>query len=744
MDQTQSESLSNPTWNQLRKSLIASPLFWTLLGLTGVFALFHFLFNLGYKVDDAFISFRYAKHLAWYGELAFNLGEPPVEGYTNLLWVLFMAFGLVFTVEPDLFSTLLGFILLLGTLYLVFDLARLFFQQKNSTWLVLPALIVVSLSFVVYWFQAGLETGLFTFLITLAVRIYIAERHSTRWAGLGIVLFFLVLCRPEGLFIGVFFLLFHGVVVILIRGEQPWNRADTLNILTFIIPLGFYVVFKWVYFGELLPNTYYAKYVGTQVDIRRGLLYTRDFFLNYPFFMAIFPALLIIQRKDPPIQLAKEVGILLGIWSLGIVLVYLIFQLQHEWLFDNRYGTFMQQELAEQLKREGKSLDYWLSNQVALFNIGYPILFAFFLVTTLGVFVYRVFVKPLSSIYLLLFGLPVALIFLIAYLGGDNMNSYRFFVPLIPLMAVILIKVILVLFKAENKEVKTTNSESHTKKGTRPSAKMKQRSRQNMKTTSSNQKQRSGWLFLILLLILGVHLYQTFFTEQLVPQIYNHRIAYNGKVVGTYLKEHYPSDTFIATNAAGALPYYSEMRTLDLLGLNDRTIARSMRDIDYKNVGGMGHEKGNEEYVLGLDPPPDLLFFGNSAGDKDPHYPGDTRLFEHPDFLTYYEPEPIHITDLPNTMKPYTKLGSLGAYEDNLFRLKTQLDQINQYPDNPKIIQARQQIQNQLNSLTQNGIPWRGAYMNMMVDKSGWIPIATIRFQSVEAYFYKRKNYNTM
>ena len=39
--------------------------------------------------DDAFISFRYAKHLAEGHGLRYNVGEdPPVEGYTNFLWVL--------------------------------------------------------------------------------------------------------------------------------------------------------------------------------------------------------------------------------------------------------------------------------------------------------------------------------------------------------------------------------------------------------------------------------------------------------------------------------------------------------------------------------------------------------------------------------------------------------------------------------------------------------------------------------
>src|ERR1041385_3811930 len=42
--------------------------------------------------DDAMISMRYAHNLAAGHGLVWNPGEvPPVEGYTNLLWTLWMA-----------------------------------------------------------------------------------------------------------------------------------------------------------------------------------------------------------------------------------------------------------------------------------------------------------------------------------------------------------------------------------------------------------------------------------------------------------------------------------------------------------------------------------------------------------------------------------------------------------------------------------------------------------------------------
>ena len=41
--------------------------------------------------DDAYIFFRYAINLSDHGELAWNLGERSVEGFSSPLWVLFLS-----------------------------------------------------------------------------------------------------------------------------------------------------------------------------------------------------------------------------------------------------------------------------------------------------------------------------------------------------------------------------------------------------------------------------------------------------------------------------------------------------------------------------------------------------------------------------------------------------------------------------------------------------------------------------
>ena len=49
------------------------------------------LFMMNFVPDDSYISFRYAENLANGHGLRFNTNEQPVEGFSNLLWILVCA-----------------------------------------------------------------------------------------------------------------------------------------------------------------------------------------------------------------------------------------------------------------------------------------------------------------------------------------------------------------------------------------------------------------------------------------------------------------------------------------------------------------------------------------------------------------------------------------------------------------------------------------------------------------------------
>ena len=68
--------------------------------------------------DDAFISYRYARNLVEGSGLVYNPGER-VEGYTNLLWTLWIAAGLALHVDPETWSSIFGLLSYGGVLMVI-------------------------------------------------------------------------------------------------------------------------------------------------------------------------------------------------------------------------------------------------------------------------------------------------------------------------------------------------------------------------------------------------------------------------------------------------------------------------------------------------------------------------------------------------------------------------------------------------------------------------------------------------
>jgi hypothetical protein len=74
--------------------------------------------------------------------------------------------------------------------------------------------------------------------------------------------------------------------------------------------------------------------------------------------------------------------------------------------------------------------------------------------------------------------------------------------------------------------------------------------------------------------------------------------------IGTYLRQHSPRGALVATVPIGAIGYYSSLPILDLVGLTDRTIARSGNGVPRELLTRtwIGHERNDTEYVLARKP----------------------------------------------------------------------------------------------------------------------------------------------
>lgn len=227
--------------------------------------------------DDAFISFRYADHLARGEGLVWNPGER-VEGYSNFLWVLLLSSGMRLGVDPQVTSTVLntasGVALLIG-IYLLS--AR--FHGRWSPFAGLPVVVLVTSASFTAWCSGGLATMFFTAVVFFAYLAFLREREGpSTWFYPSTLLFAIAaLTRPEGaLHFGVAGLFFLADIL---RRERPWSAALTWG-LPWALVVGIHLLWRHSYYGFWLPNTYYAK-VGGELWWGQSLSYFQSFSQMY-------------------------------------------------------------------------------------------------------------------------------------------------------------------------------------------------------------------------------------------------------------------------------------------------------------------------------------------------------------------------------------------------------------------------------------------------------------------------------
>jgi arabinofuranosyltransferase len=293
-----------------------------LLG-AGVVALFlvHALYLSG-VAEDAFISFRFARNLVEGHGLVWNPGEAPVEGYTNFLWVLCSALWIALGLDPVRGAQALGLLSCLATLWLTWRAGTRALGWSAAEAL-LPCLFLAVAGPFAAWATGGLETSAFGLLLLLGV-----YRFSLYWHEGGrrhltlafLALLLSALTRPEGLLAlgGI------GVLGVALAAGRSGARRDLAP--GFALALGgfaVYVGWRWHVFGELLPNTFYAKTGDTAAQMERGAEYVGWFALHY--LLPWLPLLLLAWwRSAIPSGLRRQplllaCALLVTTYVLGIV-----------------------------------------------------------------------------------------------------------------------------------------------------------------------------------------------------------------------------------------------------------------------------------------------------------------------------------------------------------------------------------------------------------------------------------------
>lgn len=462
-------------------------------------------------VDDTYIFLRYAENLAGGDGLVFNPGDR-VEGYTSPLWVLIL--GLLGKLEFDLVTTSQLLSAFFGVLVILslHRFGRAYVSRDSAPVVAVVALaLAVNPSFV-YWTWSGMDTALFAFLFGVAFFAFVAQvdKKGTMFLS-GTCLLVAAFARLDVLAVlpvylaYILFLNWH-------QKELIWRKC-----LSFVGPLSLlslHFLWRYFYYGSLLPNTYYAKAgLPSAALIKHGLLYTVKFVLAFNLY-----------------------------WGALLLVVVL------------------------------------LAKRYSLTRLGLPVA----LVVTWAAYV--------------------------TYVGGDHFAMFRFFVPILPLLAVLFLGV--------------------AEKLMEPIPKL------------------TGWRGAGALIVLAGMLVALNFSMYSFYgggwARYEVRMARAWRNVGLWLRDNVPPDATIACVTVGAIPYFSGLKTYDLLGLTDRTIAR------YGNTylgGAVGHQKYDTDYILTRQP--DYIIYMESGRTERPR----SNMAESLD--TRFEFSLYHLVNDPRTKELY-------------------------------------------------------------------------------------------
>lgn len=181
--------------------------------------------------------------------------------------------------------------------------------------------------------------------------------------------------------------------------------------------------------------------------------------------------------------------------------------------------------------------------------------------------------------------------------GGDHFPGFRFFVPILPVLALLFQEAFLALARRVRQVVRV----------------------------------RAAATAVLLVVLLSTQIIPA---ARLLPggELWDgltdgmSYVLHQG-YAGLWLRANTPPETVLVATGAGAIAYFAERRTIDAWGLNDLYIGH--KKMPTMGQGSAGHEKKDIDYVLGQHPDYILCSWGYYFED-DPRLESDYRTIEVP------------------------------------------------------------------------------------------------------------------
>jgi arabinofuranosyltransferase len=228
----------------------------TIILLTIIYTII-FFDPLVHPIEDAAMVMRYAQHVADGYGIVWNIGEKPVDGATDFLYMLLLAFFIKAGLSAKVSVIGLGYLSHILTVIIVYITARKIYSANiwvatiAATYLALgPGLGYVAAYFGTPVF--GLSVG-----ITLYFAIMLKIKSEASHLSIAFTVFGLItgLIRPEG----VFLVLFMLIGIIYANDYESSKKTIIYFMGIFVVIGGAYFIWRWNYFGYPLPNPFYKK-----------------------------------------------------------------------------------------------------------------------------------------------------------------------------------------------------------------------------------------------------------------------------------------------------------------------------------------------------------------------------------------------------------------------------------------------------------------------------------------------------
>lgn len=208
--------------------------------------------------EDAAMLMRYASHLARGYGIVWNIGEAPVDGATDFLFMVSVAALAKLGIGVGRSVRLLTLVSHLLTILLIYWVNRRLWGAKRlpAAWSALYLAAGPGFAYVIAYF--GTPFFALSIALTWTLGLLLALRRSAPlWLEVAFAFSALLsgLVRPEGVILATLILL----AVLLLRGWKDSERLSFIFLMVFLLLGGAYFLLRWQYFGHPLPNPFYKK-----------------------------------------------------------------------------------------------------------------------------------------------------------------------------------------------------------------------------------------------------------------------------------------------------------------------------------------------------------------------------------------------------------------------------------------------------------------------------------------------------